>query len=215
MTSHDLISGWLKPVFCSTAPQAPASTGGGQTVVRDTPHGPCPVVPRRAGQLTCTLHRGHGQASHALTRWNAPASLVPPSVPTLTFPRSSPGYAGQWSLQDRARPVGCVGSWPGVSHRVASPGTATAGGFQVGAGCSGWSCVSFLASVWYGWVGAWWLSRRCCTHPVWRARGKAIHRWGLAGVGRIAQIFFGQCGDLAVSRAYTYQTPHSCVGHNP
>ena len=90
-----------------------------------------------------------------------------------------------------------------------------AGGLQLGAGCAGQSCISVPASVWYGWVGAWWLSRRCCTHPVWRDRGGAIHRWGLAGAGWIAQIFFGQGGDLAVPRAYTYQTPHSCVGHNP
>lgn len=66
------------------------------------------------------------------------------------------------------------------------------------------------------WVGRGMVAvRQCCTHPVWLGRGNAIHRWGLAGTGRIAQIFFGQCGDLALSRAYTYQTPHSCVGHNP
>jgi hypothetical protein len=85
-----------------------ASTGGGRTVVPDTLHGSCPVVPRRAGQLTCTLHRGHGQVPHALTRWNVPASLVSPPVPTLTCPRSSLGCAGLWPPRDRARPVGCA-----------------------------------------------------------------------------------------------------------
>lgn len=90
----------------------------------DTPHGPCPVVPRRAGQLTCTLHRGHGQASHAITRWNAPASLVPPPVPILTCHRSSLVCAGLWPPRDRARPVGhAVVAQQGV-HRVASPCTA-------------------------------------------------------------------------------------------
>lgn len=151
------------------------STGGGRTVVPDTLHGSCPVVPRRAGQLTCTLHRGHGQASHALTRWNAPASLVPLPVPTLTCPRSSTGCAGPWPPRDRARPVGCTVVVQGV-HRLASPGTATAGGLQVGAGRAGWSCVFIPASVLCKLVGAWWLSGRCCTHPVWRDRGGAIHR---------------------------------------
>ena len=190
-----------------------ASTGGGRTVVPDTPHGPCPVVPRRACQLTCTLHCGHSQASHALTRWNAPASLVPPPVPILTCHRSSLVCAGLWPLRDLARPVGhavVAGSHP--PRRITRYGPA--GGFQVGAGCAGWSGIYVLTSVWCGLVGAWWLSRRCCTHPVWRGRGKAIHRWSLAGAGWIAQIFFGQGGDLAMSRAYTYQTPHSCVGHN-
>ena len=128
-----------------------ASTGGGRTVVPDTPHGPCPVVPRRAGQLTCTLHRGHGQASHALTRWNAPASLTPP--PFLTLTRALCRHRSAQGRGQRA-----VRSWLGVTHRVASPGTATAGGFQVGAGCAGWSGIHVLTSVWCGLVGAWWLS---------------------------------------------------------
>lgn len=51
-----------------------------------------------------------------------------------------------------------------------------AGGIQVAVGCDGSSGVSVLALVWRGLVGAWWLSGRCCPHPVWRSRGGAIHR---------------------------------------
>ena len=50
----------------------------------------------------------HGQAPHALTQWNAPASLVSPPAPTLTCPRSSLWCAGPWPPWDRARPVGCT-----------------------------------------------------------------------------------------------------------
>ena len=144
---------------------------------------------------------------HPVECTGQPDSTALPYPDTCSLP--SPECAGPWPPGQWA-----VRSWLGVTHRVASPGTATAGGLQVGAGCAGWSGIYVLTSVWCGLVGAWWLSRRCCTHPVWRDRGGAIHRWGLAGAGWIAQIFFGQGGDLAVPRAYTYQTPHSCVGHN-
>lgn len=189
------------------------STGGGRTVVLDMLHGSYPVVPRRAGQLTCTLHRGHGQVPHALTRWNVPASLVSPPVPTLTCPRSSLGCAGLWPPRDRARPVGCAvvaGSHPPC--RITRYGHCW---WLAGRCRMCWLVVRFRSSLNLVQVGRDVVAvRRCCTHPVWRDRGGAIHRWGLAGAGWIAQIFFGQGGDLAVPRAYTYQTPHSCVGHN-
>jgi len=93
----------------------------------------------------------HGQAPHALTQWNAPASLVSP--PFLTLTRALCRHRSAQGRGQRA-----VRSWLGVTHRVASPGTATAGGLQVGAGCAGWSGIYVLTSVWCGLVGVWWLS---------------------------------------------------------
>lgn len=190
------------------------STGGGRTVVRDTPHGPCPVVSRRAGQLTCTLHRGHGQPSHALTRWNAPARPAPPSAHTWIRPRSSPGCAVPWPPRDSASPVGCVVVAQGA-HRVASPGTALLVASRLWSDAlAGCALVSWLRS------GAVRLGRGGC------AVGAALTRCGGAVVTPFTsgawpvqvgspQFFLGQGRGWAVSRAYTYQTPHNCVGHNP
>ncbi len=88
-----------------------------------------------------------------------------------------------------------------------------AGGLQVGAGCAGWSGIYVLTSVWCGLVGVWWLSgsaalTRCGGAVVTPFTGGA---WPVQ-VG--SPKFFGQGGGWAVSRAYTYQTTHSCVGHN-
>lgn len=169
-----------------------------------------------AGQASSPAlpHRGHGQVPHALTRWNAPASLVSPPFLTLTRAlcrhRSAQGCGqrrigpGQWAAR----------SWHNraftVSHHPVRPC------WWLTARCRMcWPVVHFRSSLGLVRLGRDVVAvRRYCTHPVWLGRGGAIHRWGLAGAGWIAQIFFGQGGDLAVPRAYTYQTPHSCVGHN-
>ena len=151
------------------------STGGGRMVVPNTPHGTHPVVPRRAGQLIRTPHLGMARyhipspgEMHRSDRLHRPltpgfALGQPQGVPCRGRRGTVPQASGL-----RGRGTGCS------PRRITLYGPA--GGFQVVVGCAGWLCVGVLALVSCGSIGAWWLSRRCCTHPVWRARGKAIHR---------------------------------------
>lgn len=182
-------------------------------VVPDTPHGTHPVVPRRAGQLIRTPHLGmarHHMPSpgemHRPDRRHRPLTLGfalghPQGVPCRGRRGTVPAQWAAWS-------------WHRVltaSHHPVRPCW-----WLPGCGRMRWLVVRWRPG--FGLVRFDWgvvAVRRCCTYPVWWCRGDVIHRWGLAGAGRITPIFFGQCGDLAVSRAYTYQTPHSCVGHDP
>ena len=112
------------------------------------------------------------------------------------------------------RPVGCVVVAQGA-HRVASPSTALLVASRLWSDAlAGCALASWLRS------GAVRLGRGGC------AVGAALTRCGGAVVTPFTsgawpvqvgspQFFLGQGRGWAVSRAYTYQTPHNCVGHNP
>lgn len=145
---------------------------------------------------------------HPVECTGQPDSTALPYPDTCSLP--SPECAGPWPPGQWA-----VRSWQGVTHRVASPGTATAGGFQVGAGCAGWSGIHVLTSVWCGLVGAWWLSgsaalTRCGWAVVTPFTGGA---WPVQ-VGSpkffLANVVIWPCRVPIPTRH-----PHSCVGHNP